>query len=311
MEKKQFVEILVGVHSVGKSTWLKTQYPNIVIQPNPDQRVMEKELKIALQSGVERIVYNSTNLKRRYRANLYRAIQQWSENPVVETICFLRPLERILKQNKNRSVSERVDEDLILKQYKDLEVPRIGVDCNNIRVIGEFCNFAREMVDGIHSPHYSPYHLETINEHIDLAISYAPTDQLKEIAQFHDLGKPICQVDDDGDDLGSGFIRDSLGRFCRYTGHEKVSAMYYLAYMKQKRWLERPEKHQNLEVIFQHMKAHQGISEKSAQRDQLTKEDLDLIETFRQVDSRSKVRDENFLNEYQKLKGKTPETTVL
>lgn len=314
------VYVLVGAPGVGKSTWVTNHMTkhDLVLEsdavrmelygelnqsdPSKVFRVMNKRLKEAIKSGSYiSIFYDATNTNRRRRAALYRECKSWGAK-TVHTVFILEPLSTIMIRNTQRPTYKQVDEECILKYYKSIQAPRVGVDCDSIIVKGSFVDFASEIAEHIDEPHYSPYHAETIREHIQLAINNANSDILKEVAKFHDLGKSVCRTDDDDNSIHSNYIREQLGRFCRYKNHEFVSAMYYLAYMNDNNLLDNDRSHQILETIYQHMNAHQVISKKQIKRNKLSESDLELIRQFQRVDTISKVIDNELHSTFFKLR---------
>lgn len=61
----------------------------------------------------------------------------------IETVVLAKPIATILEQNAQRVGFANVPESVIRRMYESLQVPRIGVDCDKIEVIGNFKNFRR------------------------------------------------------------------------------------------------------------------------------------------------------------------------
>lgn len=59
-----------------------------------------------------------------------------------------------------------------------------------------------------------------------------------------------------------------------------------------------------VEAIYQHMKAHDGISAKAIKKDKLDEDVLALITDFSKIDSASRVIDEVIYEKYMSLLGK-------
>ena len=59
-----------------------------------------------------------------------------------------------------------------------------------------------------------------------------------------------------------------------------------------------------VEAIYQHMKAHDGISEKAIKKDKLDEDVLSLITDFAKIDSASRIIDEAIYEKYISLLGK-------
>ena len=86
--------------------------------------------------------------------------------------------------------------------YESLQVPRIGVDCDKIQVVGDYKAFEDEiaMIKGM--KHDSPYHAEDVDTHIQMTIDGAKAqsesihytkDEIVTLAELHDLGKGITK----------------------------------------------------------------------------------------------------------------------
>ena len=59
-----------------------------------------------------------------------------------------------------------------------------------------------------------------------------------------------------------------------------------------------------VEAIYQHMKAHDGISAKAIKKDKLDEDTLALIQDFAKIDSASRIIDEVVYEKYISLLGK-------
>lgn len=56
-----------------------------------------------------------------------------------------------------------------------------------------------------------------------------------------------------------------------------------------------------VEAIYQHMKAHDGISAKAIKKDKLDEDALALIQDFAKIDSASRIIDEVVYEKYMSL----------
>lgn len=281
------VYICIGVAGAGKSTYIKQRLNdktvwlssdnirkelyNSLTQEHNEQvfSVMRKRLVDFLSDDTKDILYyDATNLNRKKRIALYSLINHKAE---VIALCFLLPLGRILQQNNFKSGQERVSDWKVKQMYKALQVPRISVDCDKIeKAYGDnFNEFKQEFADDV--KHDSPYHKETVREHINMCIENARTDRLKEIAKYHDLGKFICKE----------FVSDNRATF---KNHEFVSAMYYLAKIN----VDNQEQLDNMEVIYRHMNAHNEITDKMIKKYKLNNI-IDLINEFKRIDDGSRI----------------------
>ena len=245
-------------------------------------------------------IYDATNLNRKKRkyfyADLLKQITYSSkEKPLVNIVVFIEPYEVLLKNNNLKPAGEKVPEDVITRMYRTLHVPRIGVDCDSYEVKGETPFFNTPMtyeklislntveelyelmsepykneMKALFGPHDTPYHLEDINEHINMCIENSGNDKtLKAIALFHDLGK--------------AFVKDGG----KYIDHQYVSAMYAM-----KAFSEIPNMQNGeliIEAIVQHMNAHNGLSDKVIRNNNLNQTLLTYIEAFAEIDSKSRI----------------------
>lgn len=295
MEK--ILYITIGVAGSGKSTYIQKRLNKRTVWLSSDnireeifgslkdcqdskshtkvfQIMFEKLEKYLLDETTEVIFYDATNLSRKRRSHLFREAKRILPEITVGALLFLRPLEYLLKIEEDRPEGKKVGEEVILRMYKSLEIPRMTVDCDFIEKATEVSlrDFEEEFAGDI--PHDSSYHMESVKEHIEMVVANAKASSksiLVDVARFHDLGKFVTK-----ELLDSGYAR--------YKGHENVSAMYYLAANKiDKRTMTVAE------VIFQHMNAHQGMGHRNIKRNNLDEDILELIGEFAKIDDKSKI----------------------
>lgn len=338
--QKKVLYITIGLMGVGKTTWAKDHcegtgglhlssdgirmrlYGTLKGQTTPVQnkevfRVMQEGLdSFSTDDSLTTAYYDATNLNRKKRIQVYT----WAKSRGITVIAkvFLKPLQDLLNRNDRRDEGEQVPEDIIRERYKDLQVPRLGVDCDEVQVEGVMSDFHYEIYGGLSENHDSPHHAESIKEHILLTLlgcqefegqPYYP--QLLDVAGHHDLGKAVCRKVDTEDLPHKNYFRDqNNGLYCTYMGHAEVSACYYLAYMNEEGLLDDKKAQQVLEAIFQHMNAHQGISKRVINRNKLTEQDLELINTFKQIDSKSKRLNKDVYAEFNRIKAEYQESKV-
>lgn len=321
---------MVGLMGVGKSTWVDKHnrgHNDTGLVLSSDMIRLEKfsTLHGSTNKDNNRVVFNAmegmlndfyksdeythayydaTNLSRRRRSNLYTKAKKHGVHVV--TVTQLKPLDELFRINSQRTEDKQVPEQVIRDRYMTLDVPRLGVDCDEMLVEGEFKDFIEEIALNIGKPHDSPYHKETIQEHINLTVKHSEgmVNQhiLSEIAEFHDLGKSVSRAVNNEDRLDVNYFREVNGVYCVYYGHDKVSACYYLAYLNETGQLQTPDKLQILEAIYQHMTAHQGFSDKHIRRNKLTESDTELFMQFKGIDSKSKQVDEDIYTKFMSLK---------
>lgn len=297
------VYVLIGAPGVGKSTWSNKQENAVILSSDKIRKelyntndlqevqdnnhhtqvfdVLHKRLMQLVKEDKQDVIYDATNTNRKRRTHLYNEIKRVNETAEVVAVLFLKPLATILEQNKNRE--HVVPEKDVKKKYVNLVIPKIGLDCDRIeRAYGRnFEEFEKEFEGDI--AHDTPYHLETVREHINSTIENAETEELKEVAKYHDLGKFITKE----------VIQNGIAR---YKNHEVVSAMYYLADLEELT----QEKLDLAEVILYHMLAHGKISQKTINRYNLTNRQLELLEQFAVIDDKSRIVDVEFFKNKEK-----------
>lgn len=318
------VNILVGVAGSGKSTFISNNIKTNDVHLSSDNirkelygdlyqndpkkvfDLMKERLFNAIDQNVTNIWYDATNISRKNRRTLYNSIKQYKNSVNVRIICIFASLPTILKQNNLRRGLAKVPENVIKRMYFNLEVPRLTVDCDEIVVINNSKNILLEDLEYHYDDnHYSPYHHETITQHIQWCIEHARqthNQKLIEIAKYHDDGKFITQTDVENPDVASQLVINKYGRHCQYIGHANVSAMYYLANNYANNSEINTDVLEITECIFQHMNAHNGISKKNILNNKLTPSILDLIEQFAKIDDLSRVVEESLLQDYIALK---------
>lgn len=338
--QKKVLYITIGLMGVGKTTWAKDHcegtgglhlssdgirmqlYGTLKGQTTPVQnqevfRVMQEGLdSFSNNDSLTTAYYDATNLNRKKRIQVYT----WAKARGITVIAkvFLKPLQDLLECNDRRDEGEQVPVDIIRERYKDLQVPRLGVDCDEVQVEGVMSDFHCEIYEGLSENHDSPHHAESIKEHILLTLLGCQEfeeqpyyTQLLDVAGHHDLGKSVCRTVDTEDLPHKNYFREqNNGLYCTYMGHAEVSACYYLANMNEEGLLADKKSQQVLEAIFQHMNAHQGISKRVINRNKLTEQDLELINTFKQIDSKSKRLNKDVYAEFNRIKAEYQESKV-
>lgn len=266
---------------------------------------MKKRLgEVVKLKSYDTVYYDATNTSRKRRRIMYNYIKEIDSDVEVQIYYISVPLYYLKMANEQRPEEEQVPESVLLKMYKNIQVPRKEVDCDlfivscNPIFLPEFSpskvNTILDIVDNmcvsfyvsemfkIFSPHdCPPYHYEAIHEHIDMCIqNTAPEDRLlRTVAIFHDLGKSVTKV-----------LHED-GR-ATYRDHANVSANYYLNYIAStKKEYNKEEVYLVMEAIHQHMNAHAkgGLGKKNIRNNKLQPELIDLITRFAEVDSKSKL----------------------
>lgn len=324
------IKMLIGVAGVGKSTYIEQHKTEKSLVLSSDAlrielfgdleagnapeaipvvfKTLHERMKEALLSKkYDTIFYDATNLSRKLRKGFYQQFKKYAE---IEAVVLAKPLATIIEQNSQRVGFAKVPENVIRRMYESLQVPRIGVDCDKIEVIGEFEDFAEEiaMIKGM--KHDSPYHAEDVDTHIQMTIDGAKAqehsthytkDEIVTLAELHDLGKGITKKPSQSRGGAHDYFVEVHGYHSMFSNHQYVGALYALVKFKD----DLSDSHLKIvEAIYQHMKAHDGISAKAIKKDKLDEDVLALITDFSKIDSASRIIDEEIYEKYMSLLGK-------
>ena len=325
------VEILIGMPGSGKTTYSRDQklyaenngnfdvkvfssdeYRDRLRLSNPEMDgktlntlvfdTLTTDILVDIKNGQEDdlIIFDATNLNRRRRRFFYTLAKRKRPDCHVKAVIFFKTLAESKFINEHRT-ERTLPEDVLDKYYYNIQIPRIGADCDGIRGYNQFFFYAMleehpslwelahvskeslkieigSILDNTLDHDCPPHHLETVAEHIEMCLGNSfSIPNLEEIALFHDLGKAITKK------IGSD------GR-ARYLGHANVSAYYYLNYILGNGYSpdDLKEKYRNAECIFQHMNGHQGMGEKNIKNNKIDHETVARIELFAKIDSVSR-----------------------
>lgn len=308
--------ILVGVPGSGKSTYAKklnlAHFSSDVIRlelfgtlrkhhSTKDDETVFKLLHERVFSYDDSLIFDATNISRSLRVSLYNKFKSLGYN--VEQHLILEPLMFAKYQNEKRAYEKVVPFHIINHMYKFMAPPRIGLDCDSYKIISQstflnantnyldFVNSAvtdgiyhtiRKYVSAAYMPeferlndnHDTPYHLEDIDVHIDMCIKNSHDDVMLIASILHDLGK--SQAKENG----------------HYKGHETISSMYALRFFDEiKNIPEHINPRDIIEIVLQHMTAHQGISENVIEKNVLEPHIVKAIEQFNDIDEISRITD--------------------
>lgn len=301
------LNILIGAAGSGKSTYIKNnmgqndlvissdqmraiKFGSSDITPRPNEKIMDdllKDLRLAFKKNIyDTIWLDATNLKRTRRKVYYDIAKKHNSKNKVNAIVILKPLKESIEATKQRGYNP-VSFKSVYNQYLALVVPKLGLDCDNIIIKGPKNLFEVDFKDFNDDNHYSPYHDETISEHIKMCIDNAKlTDnkQLIDIAKYHDLGKYVAQTENIDETKAADLVRLTYGKYCNYLRHENVSALYYLAKYQDEIMKNNKYHMEIMEVISKHMVAHQGISTKVIEKNKLTDNEIFLLKEFAKID---------------------------
>lgn len=255
-----------------------------------------KQLFALLERGLD-AVFIAPNCSRMSRAHLYREVKSRFPGARVVIVLVHVPLADILKRSNGVSASHVRDE------YLSVQIPRTGVDCDTFTLqTPDFSAYLPEINHSYLAPHNSPYHVESIAEHVALTVHNAKAHSmpvLVDIAAFHDLGKSVARTPQDVSRPSSAYIASIYGSHDQYAGHENVSAVYWLIAHK-----DCLDSHALFvaEAIFHHMQAHRGFTDRYINRHHLDTELLETASVFARIDSMSKIVDKDIMDTYMRLR---------
>lgn len=255
-----------------------------------------KKLFALLERGLD-AVFIAPNCSRMSRAHLYREVKSRFPGVRVVVVLVHVPLAEAIKRSNGVSASHVRDE------YLSVQIPRVGVDCDTFTLqTPDFSAYLPEINHSYLAPHNSPYHVESIAEHVALTVHNAKAHSmpvLVDIAAFHDLGKSVARTPQDVSRPSSAYIASIYGSHDQYAGHENVSAVYWLIAHK-----DCLDAHALFiaEAIFHHMQAHRGFTDKYIKRHHLDTELLETAGAFARIDSASKIVDKDIMGTYMRLR---------
>lgn len=291
--KEKMMRTFHDIHLSSDAIRIELDEPdNVEVFAEMNKRLQEK---IKNPGKTENIYYDATNVNRKRRRALYRNIKNWDKDVNVNAFFISVPYTTALNRNLGRAESEVVPPEAVLRMHRTLQIPRVGVDCDNIEFSGIPIfkdndllhtkdisrSVSEEWMTEImmsDTPHdCEPWHLEDVFTHIDMAVDNSPTEELSTIALFHDLGKGITKNKDD-----SGYAT--------YRGHPHVSAHYYLNYLAYSIGEEVNERDMDIaEVIHQHMNFHNKLGKKNIENNRLNDAVIMMGHRFAEIDSISKI----------------------
>lgn len=309
--------ILSGVAGTGKSTYIKENYPNAVVVSSDEIgkkaglidnanwvfTEMYKKVSEAMSQNADTIVVDATMLTRRKRTIVLNQTRPDKYGYTVEVVQLHKPLEQIIEQNNNRPEEDYVPENRVRQMYAAMQPPKVGLDCDSYKIISPGIKaYTKEMNNGVNNPHHSPYHDETLREHMQMTVEKSKEtgdENLVELAKYHDLGKAVTRTPKTLGPLARQFAAHYYGGHDTYTGHANVSAMYYHI-----------AKGNDVNVaisdaILHHMNAHnsENIAEnKAVKRENVSPQTIELLEMFRVIDGESKVSNDEIRSAYEDLR---------
>lgn len=340
--KHMVVNIVSGPKHVGKTTFVEKKSGFKIFEDEviasmtagdykpTDEQVFVAKMRLveeAINAGHKKIWVVGKHLSRNERIKMYKHIKDIDKAQFVNVIILHQPAQMLYRKlletsynpgsdnvferlnyyfgNENVITDSINDMKTIKSEYMQYTPPREEVDCDTFNIIAPaFRYYKQEFEKGIDESHNSPYHQETIREHInmtiDMANQYPEYPELPEIAAYHDLGKVVCRSRQTKKTLANMFFADYNGnQFDCFHNHENVSAMYYL--IKNKNNLT-SKVLDNAEIIYQHMHAKDGFKSKYIRKHKLTPHIVEMATFFNEnCDTKAKVVDTKILETYQLL----------
>ena len=239
--------------------------------------IMFSRLKVFLKDEINTSrYYDATNLSRKRRIHLYNEIKRFNKDNEVISLMFIVPLQMLFDRNKLREEYKQVPENVIKNMYKDFQIPKENVDCDimiNKETVRKHINYVVENIKKSKND-------EKFISDIEFAALYtkftAETlfDILLKVGEYHDLGKFVCKE----------YIQEK--GFCRFSNHEYVSSMYFIANCNEK--LTEEEK-MITDIIYNHMKAHNPEILKKLMFKQISLAEYNLLTLFSEIDNKSRI----------------------
>lgn len=309
--------ILSGVAGTGKSTYIKENYPDAFVVSSDEIgkaaglksnenwvfTEMYEQIKNAMAQKEETIVVDSTMLTRTRRMTVLNQTRPDKTGYDVEIVQLHKPLEQIIEQNSNRPKEDYVPEQNVRQMYAAMQPPKVGLDCDSYQIIApNISAYTKEMNKGVDEPHHSPYHNETLREHMQMTVAKSQekeNQELIELAKYHDLGKAVTRTPKELGPLARQFAAYYYGGHDTYNGHANVSAMYYHIAKGESADTDISD------AILHHMNAHNSenvADNKAVKRENVSPRAVELLETFRVIDSESKISDDRTREAYEKLR---------
>lgn len=237
---KPILQMLVGLSGSGKSTYAESTgrtvyssdalraelYGDINDQTHNTEVFAELHKRIinALARG-ENCVYDATNLSAKRRKAFLKSIANIDCVKICTIIAapFLWCVENDTKRDRH------VGYNVIHRQMRQFEMPHLAEGWDTIHVVRQqedrYIDLSeRFKYKELDMEHDTPYHRETIQQHMrmaaNLAMEAGEDKEFYEAVLFHDYGKFYTKV-----------FHDAKGRpteFAHFYGHENVSAYMYL-----------------------------------------------------------------------------------
>ena len=204
---------------------------------------LHKRIRSHLNAG-QSCVYDATNLSRKRRRAFLKELPAGIKKIAVVAAT---ELDVILEQNASRA--RHVPEDVIMRMYKQLTLPRLDEGWDSIRIIANPKNrktLGEYLYDANGVDHDNPHHSLNIFDHMLEAGSYASNHAAdyglskdeKHLARmaalFHDIGKPVVKsrrkMNGDLDDKSHYYNHAEIGAYmvaCCVGHYSSKSQLFY------------------------------------------------------------------------------------
>lgn len=224
--------MLVGISGSGKSTYTKKlngtiissdNYREVLLgdvnnQDNNSQifETMRKDV-INLLENKKDVIYDATNLSRKYRLHLLKELKHKFPNERFEChIIVAHPYDCIRRQELR---DRKVPKEVIYKQIAMFQVPHKQFEpWDDIKIINNatvHISIEDYLERTIGFEQTGKYHKEDLYTHIKAVMNNLKDDEeLSLVAEWHDIGKLFTRTSKDGN--------------YHFYGHENVSALLYL-----------------------------------------------------------------------------------
>ena len=204
---------------------------------------LHKRIRSHLNAG-QSCIYDATNLSRKRRKAFLKELPAGVKKIAVVAAT---ELDVILEQNASRE--RHVPEDVIMRMYKQLTLPRLDEGWDSIRIISHPKNrktLGEYLYDAYGVDHDNPHHTADIFNHMIEAGAYASAHAsnygfskdekhlARTAALFHDIGKPVVKsrrkMNGDLDDKSHYYNHAELGAYmvaCCVGQYSEKSQPFY------------------------------------------------------------------------------------
>ena len=204
---------------------------------------LHKRIRSHLKAG-QSCIYDATNLSRKRRKAFLKELPAGVKKVAVVAAT---ELDVILEQNASRE--RHVPEDVIMRMYKQLTLPRLDEGWDSIRIISHPKNrktLGEYLYDAYGVDHDNPHHSADIFNHMIEAGAYASAHAsdygfskdekhlARTAALFHDIGKPVVKsrrkMNGDLDDKSHYYNHAELGAYmvaCCVGQYSEKSQPFY------------------------------------------------------------------------------------